>query len=149
MKERFMRISLLAALFAASAVPAIALAQSPAAPAAAPAVAPAAATTAAPAAAPTPAPKAAAAMPAAVNTVAAALKSPDDTKVVLEGQIVRKIDAQHFEFKDATGMVKVGIDKKHAPAKGLDTNAKVRLNGEVDVKKTGVEIEVKKVEVLG
>ncbi len=36
-------------------------------------------------------------MPAAVNTVAAALKSADDTKVVLEGQIVRKIDAEHFE----------------------------------------------------
>ena len=68
---------------------------------------------------------------------------------MLEGQIVRKIDNEHYEFKDATGTVKIEIDKKRLPAKGLDTNAKVRLSGEVDVKKTGVEIEVKKVEVLG
>ena len=146
-----MRISLLAALLAASAVPAIALAQAPAAPAAAPAAAaPVAATPAAPvAAAPATASKAATAMPAAVSTVAAALKAADDTKVVLEGQIVRKIDAEHFEFKDATGMVKVEIGKKNAPAKAFDTTATLRLTGEVDVKKSGVEIEVKKVEVLG
>lgn len=148
-----MRISLLAALLAASAVPAIALAQTPAAPAAAPAAAATSATpaAAAPAAAPAAAaaPKAAMANPAPVNTVAAALKAADDTKVVLEGQIVRKIDAEHFEFKDATGMVKVEIGKKNAPAKALDVNAKVRLTGEVDVKKSGVEIEVKKVDVLG
>ena len=55
-----------------------------------------------------------------INTVAAALKAADDTKVMLEGEIVRKIDNGHYEFKDATGTVKIDIDKKRLPAKGLE-----------------------------
>jgi uncharacterized protein (TIGR00156 family) len=106
----------------------------------------AAAQTPAPAAAP--AAPAAMAAPAPVKTVADAMKAKDDTKVVLEGLIVKKFDNAHYEFKDATGTVKIDIDKNAMPAKGLDVNTKVRLNGEVDAKKSGVEIEVKKVEVL-
>lgn len=123
-----MRISHVSALIAALALPVAVFAQ----------------TQAAPSAAPTPA----VSVPA-LSTVAAALKAKDDTKVVLEGQIVRKIDDKYFEFKDATGMMKVDIDKKHMPAKGFEPNAKVRLTGEVGIKKSGVEMEVKKVEVLG
>ncbi|MEO8506323.1 MAG: NirD/YgiW/YdeI family stress tolerance protein [Betaproteobacteria bacterium] len=83
-----------------------------------------------------------------VSTVAGALKAADDTKTMVEGQIVRKVDNERDEFNAATGTVKIDIDRKHLPTKGLEPNAKVRHN-EVDVIKTGVEIEVKKVEVLG
>lgn len=122
-----MRTSHLGALLAATLIASAAVAQT-AAPAAAPA---------APAAAPA---------AAKIDTVANAMKAKDDTKVVLEGQIVKKINDGHYEFKDATGTVKVDIDKKAMPAKGLDVNAKVRLSG--DMKKSGAELEVKKVEVL-
>lgn len=131
-----MRASYLGLALAAAMIGSTAIAQTPApAPAAAPATTPALTKTNAPAT-------------AAINTVADALKAKDDAKVVLEGQIVKKISNEHYEFKDATGTVKIDVDKKAMPAKGLDVNAKVRLNGEVDVKKSGVEIEVKKVEVL-
>lgn len=129
-----MRASYLGLALAAAMIGSTAIAQTPA-PAAAPATTPALTKTNAPAT-------------AAINTVADALKAKDDAKVVLEGQIVKKISNEHYEFKDATGTVKIDVDKKAMPAKGLDVNAKVRLNGEVDVKKSGVEIEVKKVEVL-
>ena len=83
-----------------------------------------------------------------VNTVAAAQNAADDTPVVLEGNIIRKIRNEHYEFKDATGSIEVEIDHKYLPAQQFDQNSKLRLRGEVDVSIFKRNIDVNSVEIL-
>ena len=80
------------------------------------------------------------------HTVAAAAKLPDDTKVVLEGHIVKKTGHERYEFKDASGTVTVEIDDDDW--RGLTVNAqdKVRIEGEVEHKRgRAVEIDVDRI----
>ena len=44
------------------------------------------------------------------TTVKAALEAADDTPVVLQGTIVKRIKGDIYEFRDATGSMKVEID---------------------------------------
>ncbi|WP_027468485.1 NirD/YgiW/YdeI family stress tolerance protein [Deefgea rivuli] len=83
-----------------------------------------------------------------VNTVVAAQSAADDTPVLLEGHIVRKIKNEHYEFKDATGSIEVEIDQKYLPAQQFDHTNKVRLRGEVDASLLSRNIDVKSVEIL-
>ncbi|MEL7940500.1 MULTISPECIES: NirD/YgiW/YdeI family stress tolerance protein [Pseudomonas] len=93
-----------------------------------------------------------AAKPAAsgpVNTVKAAQAAADDTPAVLEGVITKRLHGEHYEFKDATGSMQVEIDHDDWP-QGVDISdkTKVRLTGEVDHERKGVEIDVDRVDVL-
>ncbi|AMO79315.1 MULTISPECIES: NirD/YgiW/YdeI family stress tolerance protein [Pseudomonas] len=93
-----------------------------------------------------------AAKPAAtgpVNTVKAAQAAADDTPAVLEGVITKRLHGEHYEFKDATGSMQVEIDHEDWP-QGVDVSdkTKVRLTGEVDHDRKGVEIDVDRVDVL-
>lgn len=83
-----------------------------------------------------------------VTTVIAAQSAADDTPVVLEGHIIRKIRNEHYEFKDATGSIEVEIDHKYLPTQQFDQNNKVRLRGEVDVSLFSRNIDVNSVELL-
>lgn len=85
---------------------------------------------------------------APLTTVAAALQAADDSLVLLEGNILRQIDKEHYEFKDATGTARVEIDRKHLPAEKFSAQSTVRLRGKVDKELSGREIEVRQVEVL-
>lgn len=84
-----------------------------------------------------------------VTTVKAAKEAADDTPAVLEGSIVKRLHGEHYEFKDATGSMQVEIDHEDWP-QGVDVSekTKVRLTGEVDHERKGVEIDVDRVEVL-
>ncbi|NWK78468.1 YgiW/YdeI family stress tolerance OB fold protein [Aquitalea sp. LB_tupeE] len=84
----------------------------------------------------------------AITTVAKALQAADDSRVMLEGNIVRQIDHKHYEFKDASGSAKVEIDSKYLPAEKFTAQSKVRLQGKVDKEFTGSKIDVKQVEIL-
>lgn len=86
---------------------------------------------------------------AQVTTVKVAKEAADDTPAVLEGSIVKRLHGEHYEFKDATGSMQVEIDHEDWP-QGVDVSekTKVRLTGEVDHERKGVEIDVDRVEVL-
>ncbi|MBU1329601.1 MAG: NirD/YgiW/YdeI family stress tolerance protein [Gammaproteobacteria bacterium] len=83
-----------------------------------------------------------------VTTVAAAMTAADDTPVVLQGQIVKRVQDELYEFKDATGTIHVEIDDEDWPAQSISETAKVKLTGEVDRDLTNREIDVDRVELI-
>ena len=85
-----------------------------------------------------------------ITTVKQAQAAADDTKVVLEGTITKRISSEHYEFKDATGSIQVEIDNDDWPAgTSVSENTKVRLTGEVDHHKVKpTDIDVDRVEIL-
>jgi uncharacterized protein (TIGR00156 family) len=85
---------------------------------------------------------------APVGTVAAALDAADDTPVVLQGQIVKRVQDELYEFKDATGTLQVEIDNEDWPAQAVAEQAMVKLTGEVDRDLTSREIDVDSVELI-
>jgi uncharacterized protein (TIGR00156 family) len=77
-----------------------------------------------------------------------ALALMDDTHVVLEGQIVKRLQDELYEFKDATGTIQVEIDDEDWPAQKVSENTKVRLTGEVDKDFNSHEVDVDRVELI-
>lgn len=72
----------------------------------------------------------------------------DDSWVVLEGNILRMVGHELYEFRDASGTVYVEIDDKDWMGQSATPNDKVRIEGEVDKDWNSVEIDVKTVRVL-
>nr|WP_026472156.1 NirD/YgiW/YdeI family stress tolerance protein [Alkanindiges illinoisensis] len=86
----------------------------------------------------------------ATVTVAQAKTLKDDSKVVLNGQILRAMGDEKYEFKDASGTIVVDIDDEKWNGQPVDSSVKVTLVGEVDhdrfPKKT-VEVDVDEVRI--
>lgn len=82
---------------------------------------------------------------AATTTVEQAKSLRDDAWVVLEGNIVRKVGKELYEFRDSTGTVNVDIDDNNWGGVSITPTDKVRIEGEVDKDWNSVEIDVKKV----
>lgn len=82
------------------------------------------------------------------TTVKAALEAADDTPVVLQGTIVKRIKGDIYEFRDATGSMKVEIDDEDFPPMEINDKTRVKLTGEVDRDLVGREIDVEFVEVI-
>ncbi|KAA5940168.1 YgiW/YdeI family stress tolerance OB fold protein [Pantoea sp. Bo_2] len=85
--------------------------------------------------------------PGAVS-VAQAKTLRDDAWVVLEGNIIRQVGHELYEFKDTTGSIYVDIDDKRWMGQTLSPADKVRIEGEIDKDWNSVEIDVKTVRVL-
>lgn len=83
-----------------------------------------------------------------ISTVAAALDAADDTPVVLQGQIVKRLQDELYEFKDASGTINVEIDDEHWPAQAISETATVKLSGEVDRDLMSREIDVEYLELV-
>ncbi len=83
-----------------------------------------------------------------VTTVAAALKARDDTQVVLQGNIIRHLGKDKYEFKDNTGTIRVEIDDDDWPAEAVSDKTTVKLYGEVDRSRRGVKIDVDYLEIV-
>ncbi|WP_220803792.1 YgiW/YdeI family stress tolerance OB fold protein [Pseudomonas sp. NCCP-436] len=83
-----------------------------------------------------------------VTTVAGALEAADDAQVVLEGQIVKRLGDERYEFRDATGTIQVEIDDEDWPGQSVSENTKVRLTGEVDKDVNQLEVDVDRVELI-
>ncbi|WP_312585380.1 YgiW/YdeI family stress tolerance OB fold protein [Atlantibacter sp.] len=81
----------------------------------------------------------------ATTTVEQAKSLRDDAWVVLEGNIVRKVGKELYEFRDSTGTINVDIDDDHWGGVSVTPNDKVRIEGEVDKDWNSVEIDAKKV----
>lgn len=84
------------------------------------------------------------------TTVAAILKnSQDDRRVVLRGNLVRKIKHETYLFNDGTGEIIVDIDDNDFPPQPITATTKVEIIGEVDVDRVSVvEIDVKSLRII-
>lgn len=85
---------------------------------------------------------------AGVTTVARAKTMRDDSWVVLEGSIIRRIEHELYEFRDSSGSVFVDIDDSDWMGQSASPGSRVRLEGEVDTDFSRVEINVKRVSVI-
>ncbi|MHA6494816.1 NirD/YgiW/YdeI family stress tolerance protein [Pseudomonas borbori] len=85
---------------------------------------------------------------AQVTTVAAALEAADDMPVVLQGQVVKRLQDELYEFKDSSGTIQVEIDNEDWPGQTVSEKATVKLTGEVDKNLTSREIDVDRVELV-
>ena len=85
------------------------------------------------------------------DTVAKALTLGDDAPVVLTGKIVSQVAGKKdkFIFKDATGEVRMEIDRKVFAGQSVTPEDTVRIVGKVD-KDLGkdVKIEAKSLEIV-
>jgi len=70
-----------------------------------------------------------------------------DVQVKLQGTIISQINNDTYQFKDATGTIRVEIKKKDLPDKPFDENTQLIIIGEVDYDLLeGTEIEVDRIE---
>ncbi|WP_165678557.1 YgiW/YdeI family stress tolerance OB fold protein [Metapseudomonas otitidis] len=83
-----------------------------------------------------------------VTTVEQAKKMPDDAWVTLEGNLVRQVGHELYEFKDATGTVLVDIDNKRWRGQSATPETKVQLIGEVDKDWMEFEVDVKQINII-
>ncbi|HEL8026049.1 TPA: YgiW/YdeI family stress tolerance OB fold protein [Escherichia coli] len=83
-----------------------------------------------------------------LSSVAQAKSFRDDAWVILEGNIIRQVGHELYEFRDTSGTVYVDIDYKHWMGQTVTPETKVRLEGEVDKDWNSVEIDVKNLRVL-
>ena len=84
-----------------------------------------------------------------VTSVAAALDAADDTPVVLQGFVTKKINNDDkYEFKDNTGTITVEIDDEDLPPTPFNDKTKVKLTGEVEKHLMSREMDVDIVEIV-
>lgn len=68
-----------------------------------------------------------------LRTIADILKDPkDDQAVVLTGHVVRQVGKEKYIFKDATGEIRVEIDRELLPGAPFNESSKVEISGEVE-----------------
>ncbi|KVH41631.1 YgiW/YdeI family stress tolerance OB fold protein [Burkholderia diffusa] len=74
----------------------------------------------------------------------------DDQHVQLQGRIVKHTGGEDYEFADATGTIRVEIDKKlWAAGQPVSDTSEVKLTGEFERKWSGkVKVDADHVEVL-
>jgi uncharacterized protein (TIGR00156 family) len=75
-------------------------------------------------------------------TVAEAAGLSDDTDVRLEGFIVRALGDEKYEFRDDTGTLVVEIDDDDWGGIDVTPDVRIRLQGEIDHERQGVELDV-------
>lgn len=83
-----------------------------------------------------------------VISVAQAKTFRNDAWVVLEGNVVRQVGKELYEFRDSSGTINVDISDKYWMGQNISPNDKVRIEGEVDKDWNSVEIDVTKVTLI-
>lgn len=64
--------------------------------------------------------------------------------MVLEGNIIRQVGHELYEFRDSSGTVYVDIDNKYWMGQTASPADKIHIKGEVDRGWDGIKIDVKK-----
>jgi uncharacterized protein (TIGR00156 family) len=72
----------------------------------------------------------------------------DDTKVILEGYLIKQIRDEHYIFKDNTGEIEVEIDDEDFRGAKVTPKTKLRISGEVDKDWESIKIDVDYLEIL-
>lgn len=80
-----------------------------------------------------------------VITVAQAEKMKDDSRVILRGQIEKRIKGDNYLFRDSTGSIKIDIDDDKWNGVSVGPNDTIEITGEVDKGWSETEIDVKRV----
>lgn len=83
-----------------------------------------------------------------LSSVAQVKSFRDDDWVILEGNIIRQVGHELYEFRDGSGTVYVDIDDKRWMGKTVSPETKVRIEGEIDKDWNSVEVDVKNLHVL-
>ena len=83
-----------------------------------------------------------------LTSVAQAKTLRDDTWVVLEGNILRQVGHELYEFRDSSGTVYIDVDDKRWLGQSASPENKVRIEGEIDKDWNSVEVDVKTLRVL-
>jgi len=83
-------------------------------------------------------------------TVSQARVLPDDTLVILTGNIVRSLGCEKFLFQDSTGDIIIEIDRDLWALLDLSVgpNDQVEIRGEIDIENRAAEIDVKYIRKL-
>ncbi|MCR4941660.1 MAG: NirD/YgiW/YdeI family stress tolerance protein [Campylobacter sp.] len=72
----------------------------------------------------------------------------DDTKVMIEGKIVKKLGGDKYEFVDDKGdKITVEINEEDFRGQRIAKNTNIRIKGEVDKDANGVEIDTDWLEI--
>ncbi|MDD9154905.1 NirD/YgiW/YdeI family stress tolerance protein [Aliivibrio sp. S4TY2] len=82
-----------------------------------------------------------------VSTVRSALDSADDAAVVLTGYITSSLGNEEYQFKDATGEIRIEIDNKDWNGIEATPETKLVIHGEVDKEWTETMIDVNSVQL--
>ncbi|CDL87472.1 YgiW/YdeI family stress tolerance OB fold protein [Xenorhabdus cabanillasii] len=83
-----------------------------------------------------------------LTSVAKAKSLHDDSWVVLEGNIVKQIGHELYEFRDNSGSVYVDIDDKIWLGQTITPTDKVHIEGEVDKDWNSIEIDAKVIRLV-
>lgn len=81
-------------------------------------------------------------------TVAKALNMPDDSWVILRGNIVKQLDYKHYEFTDGTGTMTLEISKKRWNGINVAPKDKIEIRGKIDKDWNSKEVEVKRIQII-
>ncbi len=85
-----------------------------------------------------------------IATVADVLqRGRDDQRVTLTGHVVKKVGWEKYQFRDASGEIRIEIDDEVMPTEPFDDKTKVEITGEVEKDfLRSVEIDVKAIRLL-
>ena len=82
---------------------------------------------------------------AQVVSVSNANNQPDDSRVIIEGFIIRNISHNLYEFKDDSGITRVKIDKDKWNGLIVSPDTKIRIEGRIDNHLIDHEINAEKI----
>ncbi|TYK65231.1 NirD/YgiW/YdeI family stress tolerance protein [Colwellia echini] len=83
-----------------------------------------------------------------VISIKEAVELKDDTKVLVEGFIVKQLGDDLYLFKDASGEVEMEIDDSDFREITVTSKDKLRITAEVDSNLTGTSLEVDYLELV-
>jgi len=84
----------------------------------------------------------------AVSTVAKAKTLPDNSAVVLRGNIEKSLGNEKYLFKDSTGTITVEIDNDKWGGINATPADKIEINGEIEKEWGSVKVDVASVRKL-
>lgn len=77
-----------------------------------------------------------------LTTIKEASTLTDDTKVRLQGKLVKQISKDKYQLQDNTGSITVEIDQDKWRGQVVGPNDIVELYGEIDKDRRGIKIDV-------
>ena len=83
-----------------------------------------------------------------VSTVSEALKMRDDTPVVLEGKITKRLKKDEYQFTDNTGSITVEIDKKDWHGVDVRPTDTIQIQGEIDKDWLDTTVDVHSIKIV-
>lgn len=81
-------------------------------------------------------------------SIGEALAVPDDSKVVVTGQVVQQIDSEHYLLRDNTGSITAHIEEDMLGKVKVAPDARLRIGGTVDQDHKPPLLEAKTVQLV-